>query len=547
MIRGTNRWVLLAVTLAVALAPEKTLSQETICEGFEGSQRVLRFGGNAVSDERADTLDDLRRLFAEHRAEFASVMERRGLGHLMDDLSAAIASGEGVSQRNINRGETFEWMAARRNGEVGAGGPVCMAATQTYEAFEIKISEESVEPAKAQCSLRASSDCQAGTLTVDASGSSSGVRVTMTGGGGSMSLLSGGAQSWSGPFEDRYVTDYSFAATASATGSRTVTTHTFLIPKICLNLSYSGDPTVIEEALTDSCSATAQVERCAATPASCSIDRPAAARSGKTIQVGASGHWDSANPNGLVVSVTGPDGSAFARLGGVPAALTLGRPGTYVFNATATNEAGETATCSAELVADPRLTLRGFGVRISPDDTDVIEASGAIAGPIFNAANSYVRLGLEPALGFGGDVEYHLNPRVGLMASLIIATVDAELMYDTALVWEMGSSEFDYNSFTFGPNFHLTPRRRVDFYIGPFVGVANMRSAQIGVPSRSFAINLGKESIFGGLLGLDIPFGQQRIWGLHLGSRYMEYSSDRSGRDIDVNPLLFEAGIARTF
>ena len=74
-----------------------------------------------------------------------------------------------------------------------------------------------------------------------------------------------------------------------------------------------------------------------------------------------------------------------------------------------------------------------------------------------------------------------------------------------------------------------------------------MRSVAIPLPSRRFAINLGRESIFGGLLGLDIPFGLRRVCGLHLGGRYVDYSSDRSGGDIEVNPLLFEAGVARKF
>ena len=137
MISGMKRWVVLSAVSAVAFTPLTASAQEAVCEDFEGGSRVSRFGSNAISDARADTLDDLERLFAEHRAELAAVMESRGLAHLMNELAAAIASGDGVTERTLIRGETFEWMAARHDGEARAGGPVCIAATQTYEAFEI--------------------------------------------------------------------------------------------------------------------------------------------------------------------------------------------------------------------------------------------------------------------------------------------------------------------------------------------------------------------------------------------------------------------------
>ena len=139
------------------------------------------------------------------------------------------------------------------------------------------------------------------------------------------------------------------------------------------------------------------------------------------------------------------------------------------------------------------------------------ETAGAIGGPIFHAANSETNFSLDPGLGLGGDIEYHLNPRIGLMASLILATVEAELMYDTMSVWEDGESDFDYLSVTLGPNFHLTPERRVDLYVGLFVGVADLGGTTIRVPSRSFRVDLGNELIFGGLLGLDVPFGRHSM------------------------------------
>ena len=65
----------------------------------------MRFGSNAVSSESAETAADFSRLMQEHRSDLEAIMRDRGLGDLIDELFAAVASGNGVEERNLARGE----------------------------------------------------------------------------------------------------------------------------------------------------------------------------------------------------------------------------------------------------------------------------------------------------------------------------------------------------------------------------------------------------------------------------------------------------------
>ena len=339
---------------------------------------------------------------------------------------------------------------------------------------------------------------------------------------------------WSGSFDNKYLADYTFTATAQATGSSTVTTHTFVIPKICLNLSYVGEPEVVRQELGDSCTETASIDRCVEEfeDPSCSIElTPSVARTRAEVEVEVSGHW--AGADGLSLPITGPDGQLFESLSEFPATVVFPKPGTYSLTGTAINEAGEEASCSAEIVVDPRFTARGFGAGIRPN-ADAFSTVAAI-----DTGQEFTKFELDSGFGVGGDVEYHFGPRLGLMASLIVGRVESLVEYDTCCVWEMAEEDLDFLSLTLGLNVHLTPGKRVDLYVGPFAGLVSVGSGSFDLPSKNIRIDIGDEFALGLLLGLDIPLGGSRIWGLHLGARYYEVDK--------ANPFLTEVGVFRRF
>ena len=527
----------------VLIAPTVLSAQDNaFCAGYDNGKRVVRFGSNAVSSESAETAAEFSRLMQEHRSDLEAIMRDRGLGDLIDELFAAAASGNGVEERNLARGEELAWMASRKDGEIRTGGPVCLDLSSSEGAWEVTIRQESVQPAVAECQLRVTSDCGAGTITVDASGSSAGVDVTMSGGGRSTSLLASGSKTWTGDFDDPFGSDYSFAATARANGVSTTTIHTFVIPKTCLNLAYKGEPEVVTEQLADSCTQTAQIQRCDAASPACSIElSETAVRTRREVEVSMSGHWDSSNPAAIVVPVTAPDGSELAQLTSFPSTLSFPTPGTYTFNGTAINEAGESRECSAEVVVDPRYTVRVSGLNVAPDANRVILPTPVALAGDPNALSQFI---LHSGTGIGGDFEYHFSPRLGLNFSLDWAELDLMGQYDSSFVWEMGDEQMSYLSFTVGPNFHLTPGSRADFYLGLFVG-ASRHAGRVtaNLPSASLTLDLGGSFVYGGLLGLDIGLGVRQVWALHLGIRQEILEAD----GVDVDPFLFEAGVARRF
>jgi outer membrane protein W len=150
---------------------------------------------------------------------------------------------------------------------------------------------------------------------------------------------------------------------------------------------------------------------------------------------------------------------------------------------------------------------------------------------------------LHSGTGIGGDFEYHFSPRLGLNFSLDWAELDVTGQYDSSFVWEMGDEQMSYLSFTVGPNFHLTPGSRADFYLGLFVGYASLGRVTANLPSAGPTLDLGDSFVYGGLLGLDIGLGVRQVWALHLGIRQEILEAD----GIDVDPFLFEAGVARRF
>ena len=70
--RDLTRWSL-ALLVASSVGPAAA-AQDEVCEGYETSQRILRFGSSPISSDGADTLQDLQRLMQEHRGEMERIL-----------------------------------------------------------------------------------------------------------------------------------------------------------------------------------------------------------------------------------------------------------------------------------------------------------------------------------------------------------------------------------------------------------------------------------------------------------------------------------------
>lgn len=525
--------------------PGLAFSQGSICEGFGDREIIRRFGANTISNERVDDIPDLQRLFTIHRADLEKIMASKGLGHLTPELFKAIDSGN-VTERKLAQGEQFEWMALRKGGVAMASGRLCLNSTTSYDGFEIKVVEKVTTPAKATCSLKVSGDCASGKIHVDATGSTAGVKVTQ----GSTSILSGRNTTADIDFADRFSSSPSFTATAEATGSTVTTTHTFVIPKVCLNLAYDGKPQKTEAPVVDKCTETATVQSCTAANPSCAIQVPANVRSGQAVQIGVSGDWAG---DQIAVPVIASNGQQVAELKGFPATYTFPGPGTYTLNGTATNEVGETRSCTATVSVENKWTARGYLGSLSPSNDELVRTGQGQIG-IDPGLDQRTAFDLSSGEVIGAGLEYHFTPVFGLMADLAFGRMDGHFMYDSNVSWLMDDDGIDYTSLSIGPTFHLTGERRVDLYVSPFVGYYDLGDANFDL-GNGLTVKRELDSGgfgFGALLGVDVGLGASRLWGLHFGARFTDLDADvkNSGQTLGtvaVDPLQFEVGFRRHF
>lgn len=535
-----RRFSLFAVLVLLCGSTAPVLLAQEVCQGFDKEQQIMRLGSrNAFSKDGVKSPADLETQLREDRASLEAVLGDHGLGHLTDAFLAAVA-GNGLSERNIERGESFEWMALRKDGKPTTTGRVCFASSRTFDAYVVEVEETDETAGRANCSLKATvGECPDRKISLDTSGSSGGVEVTMSGPGGQKSVPS----SWSDSVEPG---SYTFTVQAEATGSTTVTTHTFVIPKVCLNIAYAGKTSKEQAGAADSCQDSETVEVANCLP-DCALEAPASAARKESFTVSATGYYDSIslqvkNEEGEVVEVRDDAKGRHRSFDALPATFYVKKPGDYTLAATATNDVGS-AECTRSITIVPGdmlpWTVRVMGFTLDTDDDqvtrDLIRPDGVHERSI---------LKLDGGTGLGLDIERHLSERVGIQASVEFGDIDAKFEFDLDNDWDMDDQNVSYLAITLGANIHLTPSSRTDFYIGPFVGFADLGSATFSTLGETTEVTFGDEFLFGALLGLDIPFGGD--WGLHLGVRWMDFSVE-AGDDVDINPLVGEVGFFWSF
>jgi hypothetical protein len=526
-----NNFALTLLALGLAAVPAAASSQEKVCEGYDRKQQVSRLGGrNAFTKTPVASPADLKRQLDEHRAEVEALMAEKGLGHLTDQLYEAVVSGNGLSERDLERGETFEWMVYRKRGTATTTGPVCITTKKSYSAYVVELKETDESMAKAKCQLEVSGGaCVGDPFKVDTSGSSPGVKVEAQGPGNSKTPDAPGT--------------YAFTATAEAQGTKKVTTHTLVIPKICLNVAYGGSVTTEMAGPVDTCSErkTVNVPDCQVS-LSLTADPPEIRR-GHSVQVGVSGTYDE-----VAVTVKDHDGNEVPGLS-APGTVRFKKAGVYQVEATASrcndlpDRCRQTKTEVTTVTVKPGWTFRFFALRMDPDEGPFQTST---TRP--NGVNERTHLHLDGGVGGGAELEYGFNDRIGLAASVLYVPWGSKFFFDLDDEWEAAEDDISMLAFLIGPNFHLTPAKKVDFYLGPFVGVVDLDSTSYRVLGETQNRSFDADTVFGAQLGLDVPFGKGD-WAAHFGVRYfnMTVQIDGNGPEVDADPISAEAGLAYKF
>jgi outer membrane protein W len=234
-----------------------------------------------------------------------------------------------------------------------------------------------------------------------------------------------------------------------------------------------------------------------------------------------------------------------------PSATLKRKPGdyTYVFAGQATLHGFED-NCDATVVItreapDYRWIARGYyaGVYPSSERATLDEEVGGIA--------QSTQVHFSDRDGFGLDLEYLLKPNVGLVFSAILASMDSEIMFDREDVWLMGDDDVDFNVFSLGVNYHLSPHKRADFFIGAFVGLVQFDDVDFDFAevARRVDFDFDDDFGFGVNAGVDIPFQPGSGWIFTAGLRYMLATAEAENApfELDVDPLIGTVGFGYRF
>lgn len=194
-----------------------------------------------------------------------------------------------------------------------------------------------------------------------------------------------------------------------------------------------------------------------------------------------------------------------------------------------------TTVGSVALAEAPKMHGRAALTFISPNDNIAIDGED-------------IDSKIDSALGLGLGWEWRFNERVGLDLNWFYGKHDVSL----------DGEKFDSTKFmpvTVGANFHLTPDKKVDFFVGPVIGYVFYSDLKNG----PVEVELDNDIVYGVNVGVEYPFKDKVAF---FGSvKYLKASSDGALRipddeipvralvtvanpEVDVDPLVAQVGVS---
>ena len=190
--------------------------------------------------------------------------------------------------------------------------------------------------------------------------------------------------------------------------------------------------------------------------------------------------------------------------------------------------------------------LRFGGVWVDPDvDFTDVDSDG-----------DRVEAGADGGFGVSLGLERLFNPRFGIELGVLSAQPDVTLDANLA-----GGIQFDasdsvsFTAITAALNFHLTPEKKVDVYIGPLLAYATYGDLEYTIQAAGQTLSerftTDDDVAFGAQLGADVAFGDGP-WSLNLVARYLDAGldvTDDGGEetDLDFHPLILGVGFGYRF
>jgi outer membrane protein W len=510
---------------------------------------VLGNPATTIARHHATDSGELGDLITLHEFELREAIKGSGWEGNADDLFVAIRSakpGDGtITRRTVQPGESFQWMTYRKGGKPAVLRNPRWSAKEPMKAWNIKFVSEGVEytfiipdiclnlaydtsrPAAAPtCNLSASYDPAADMITCTGSTDGGGMTITgvqtPSGAGDVGAVKSAGAGKWT--YQPATDGRYTFNAKAAST---------------------TGAPD-------STCSASVQVSK---TKAACSIDATLDPET-KVVTVTTAGSVGDVT----VTGITMPDGTAGAAdlihtAGAGVYTVDVGpklprKPGTHTYTITAMSSyRGSESTCQTTVaytrVAPPyKWIVRGFPGYWSPASDDSFVQ---VDRP--NGVNERTDFMMDSGWGFGINGEFLVLPALGIVAGLDWINFESSYMVDLDDLWETDKEDITMRLWSLGLNYHFTPDKRVDFFAGAFVGLAQFDSVTYNALGESWKLDFDDDTAYGLNVGIDFPFSVDSPWIFTAGLRYMwsDVSSKGDVHEIDLNPFALTAGVGYRF
>gem|GEM_PF-1509172 len=522
--------------------------------GDEGTTKIYRLGNPAttISNRDTKTADELKARVREYATALDVVLAQSGFDGDPQDFFDAVENDR-FEQISVSQGSTFPWMASRKQGDPYLLHNVEWASPKPFVAWRLRVETKAatftfvipgtclnlaLESRVARPPLSCSLDAEAGKSTVDTLAA-----ITITGRAEppaelTLSAIGGPAQAFDPRRAERQAAGrWRFQPSAPGT----------------YRFSASAHDTYGREAR---CQASATVEAKKVVPRP--KPRPVCRLSGSYDPTTASIVLASVHAKGTVTAtvLSMPDGATGSLEGGegrwqlAVDKRVRRRGGAYRFAGEAKLD-GEVDACSEVQVTIPvppgpghRWILRAFGW--SGDGDDQARTSDVV-GP---GVAERTKLGIESPDGAGVSLEYLASHRVGIEGALLIGSADGIFQLDLGNQWARAEDDIDFTVFTVGANFHLTPDRRADVYLGPFVGFVSYDDVSFQTLGRQTRIDFDDDLGFGAQVGVDLPFTRDGRWGFNSALRYLTTTAEEDRgrrRQLDLDPLILSAGISVRF
>lgn len=157
----------------------------------------------------------------------------------------------------------------------------------------------------------------------------------------------------------------------------------------------------------------------------------------------------------------------------------------------------------------------------------------------------------DDELGFSLTIEAMVRERIGIeFGALLVASPKISSdVEDGSGIFEVSDS-LGLTVLGAGVNFHLTPDKRVDVYLGPFIGHALLGNLSFDTPQGRADFRVDNEFVVGGVVGIDVPFSDS--WSFNAAARYMPLDIELRGADgrsdpIPIDPASYGVGFTLKF